>query len=295
MSLLFRSRVAMTLRFPLSTEWVGEGESTAEAVARAATSEAARKVFATWTIGQPRYRIAWADGGHHRATTWEAARLIAERDPGMVNDATACLWELLVETPRRFVEVAIQPRALEDPRFAWRIADVPAASHPTIAAALARVAGVRADDVVWDPFVGAGAELVERALLGPYASLEGTDLDARALASARRNLDAAGLVASLHKADALVHRPSAKRPLSLVITNPPMGRRAARVPGLADSLDRFVARTATLLAPGGRLVWLAPWPARSREVGARAGLRLDWARSVDMGGFDAEMQRWLRT
>ncbi len=226
---------------------------------------------------------------------WDTARLIAERDPELVNDPTSSLWELVVETERRFVDVAIAPRALEDPRFAWRLEDVPAASHPTIAAALARVAGVRPDDIVWDPFVGAGAELVERALLGPYRSLEGTDTDAPALAHARRNLDAAHVSgARLQRVDALVHRPGSGSAVSLVITNPPMGRRASRVPGLMDDLDRFVEHVSTLLAPGGRLVWLAPWPDRTRRVAEDAGLKLDWARSVDMGGFDAEMQRWTK-
>ena len=39
--------------------------------------------------------------------------------------------------------------------------------------------GARADDVVWDPFVGSGTELVERALAGPYARLLGSDTDPR--------------------------------------------------------------------------------------------------------------------
>jgi hypothetical protein len=74
-----------------------------------------------------------------------------------------------------------------------------------------------------------------------------------------------------------------------------MGRRASRASGLAITLDRFVAHAAELLAPGGRLVWIAPWPERSRSAALAAGLRLDRARIVDMGGFDAEMQRWLKS
>ena len=287
---LFRSRVALSFRFPLATEWVNEHEGPADAVARAVTGDTARAVFKTWTIGSPRYRIAWTEG-HRRAATWEAARLIAEREPTLVNDPTASLWELDVETQRRFVDVAIAPRGLADPRFSWRVEDVPAASHPTVAAALARVAGVRPDDVVWDPFVGAGAELVERALLGPYRSLEGTDVDTRALAHARRNLDAAGLPARLEHADALARRP---RGITLIITNPPMGRRASRVQGLMEDLDRFVTHAASVLEAGGRLVWLAPWPARTRRAAEDAGLKLHWSRTVDMGGFDAEMQRWSK-
>lgn len=291
MRALFGARTMLSFRFPLPTEWVTDGETPGDAIARAAASDAARAVLDTWTVGSVRYRIAWAGGGHRRAATWEAARAVAARAPALVNDPTASLWELVVGGDRRSVEVALAPRALDDPRFSWRRGDVPAASHPTIAAALARVAGPRADDVVWDPFVGSGAELVERALLGPCRSLSGTDLDERALAVSRDNLGAAGVEAHLERADALQHAP---RDVTLVITNPPMGRRAARVAGLADMLDRFVTHAASVLAPGGRLVWIAPWPKRARAAGERAGLTLEWSRVVDMGGFDAEMQRWRR-
>lgn len=169
---------------------------------------------------------------------------------------------------------------------------MPAASHPTVAAALARIAAVRGDDVVWDPFVGSGAELVERALLGPYQSLIGSDIDAHALQAAKENLDAAGVEARLEQADALAHAPEG---VTLVVTNPPMGRRASRTAGLADTLDGFLLHAASVLVPGGRLAWLAPWPKRARAAASRAGLKLEWARVVDMGGFDAEMQLWFRS
>jgi 23S rRNA G2445 N2-methylase RlmL len=290
MSALFAARTMLSLRFPLATEAVHEGEALQRAVARAVASEGAQRIFSTWTVGVVRYRIAWAARGHKRAA-WDTARAIGNLTPELVNDPTLSLWELVVATTRNAVDVAIAPRDLDDPRFAWRRRDVPAASHPTIAAALARVAGVRADDVVWDPFVGSGAELIERAIAGPYASLQGTDTDAGALASARENLHAAGVVALLEQKDALAHAP---RGVTLVITNPPMGRRASRTPRRADMLDSFVAYAASVLSPGGRLVWIAPSPSRARKVARDAGLTLDWARIVDMGGFDAEMQRWTR-
>ncbi|HXN31392.1 MAG TPA: HEAT repeat domain-containing protein [Polyangiaceae bacterium] len=292
MSALFAARTMLSFRFPLPTEWREEGEELLEeAIARVVAGVHAERIFSTWTVGAVRYRIAWGEGGHKRAASWQTAGAVARRAPAIINDPTASLWELLVTTGPRLVEVALVPRALADPRFAWRRRDVPAASHPTIAAALARVAGVRADDVVWDPFVGSGGELVERALSGPYASLAGSDIDASALSAARENLDAAGFPARLDQSDALAHAP---RGVTLILTNPPMGRRASRSPELADTLDRFVAHASSVLVPGGRLVWVSPSPKRTRAAAARAGLLLDWARIVDMGGFDAEMQRWIR-
>jgi 23S rRNA G2445 N2-methylase RlmL len=291
MQAMFASRAMLSFRFPLPAEWVPEGGTVEDAIARAVTSDASRALLATWTVGAPRYRVAWAQGGHQRARTWSLVRAIARRAPELVNDPTASLWEVVVEGGTRSVEVALAPRALDDPRFFWRKSSVPAASHPTIAAALARVAGVRDDDVVWDPFVGSGAELIERALLGPCRALLGSDVDVRALDAARENLAAAGVAARIELADALTHAPAG---VTLVLTNPPMGRRASRAAGLAVALDRFVAHAASVLVPGGRLVWVAPWPKGARAAGARAGLTLESARIVDMGGFDAEMQRWIR-
>ena len=288
---LFVARTMLAFRFPLPTEWTRAGEPPLEALARVATGAEAARIFAAFTEGPVRYRLAWAEGGHKRAAAWDAARAIAARAPQLVNDPTSSVWELRAAISERFVDVSLEPRSLDDPRFTWRRRDVPAASHPTIAAALARVAGVVADDVVWDPFVGAGGELVERGLAGPYQSLLGTDVDGRAVDAARENLRAAGVSASIRQADGLEGAPSG---VTLVITNPPMGRRAVRTGGIAEMLDRFVAHAASALAPRGRLVWIAPFPGRARATAERAGLRLDWAETVDMGGFDAEMQRWVK-
>jgi 23S rRNA G2445 N2-methylase RlmL len=237
-----------------------------------------------------RYRLAWAEGGRRRATTWEVTRAVAARAPALVNDPTSSNWEVVATAGEREVQLDLAPRGLVDPRFAWRKGDVPAASHPTVAAALARVANPLDGDVVWDPFAGSGAELVECGLLARCA-LFGSDTEARALAIARDNLSAAGLDARLERQDALDPAP---RGVTLVITNPPMGRRASRGEAVAELLDAFVAHAAGSLARGGRLVWMAPWPRRSRVAAERAGLSLEWARTVDMGGFDAELQRWRR-
>jgi 23S rRNA G2445 N2-methylase RlmL len=185
------------------------------------------------------------------------------------------------------VEIELVPR-FPDPRFTYRQADVPAASHPTIAAALARVAGVRPDDVVWDPFVGSALELIERARLGPYAALHGTDIDEGALEAARANLARAGIEAvQLVHADSTAKRP---RDVTLVLTNPPMGRRVARGE-LAPLMDRFVVSAREALVRGGRLVWLSPMPDRTRARLEAEGFTVDLARAVDMGGFSAELQR----
>ena len=281
-------RTATGFAFPLPQQRIADGEDASFAIARALASPEGKRVLTTWTRGRIRYRIAWAGGGHKRAVVWSAAKRAADLDADLVNDPTESVWEATVRLGPRSVDVELSPRALDDARFAYRVTDVPAASHPTIAAALARMAGVDARDVVWDPFVGSGTELVERAKLGPYARLVGTDVDPAALTGARTNLDAAHVDrAELHLADATTFAPHG---VTLILTNPPMGRRVVRSTELGKLLDRFVDHAAEVLVPGGRIVWLSPLPARTRARAEANGLDLEDARMVDMRGFSAELQ-----
>ncbi len=120
-----------------------------------------------------------------------------------------------------------------------------------------------------DPFVGSAGELVERARLGPARALMGSDTDDRALESARSNLEAAGVHAHLHRVDALDWHPN---DVTLIITNPPMGRRASRTSGLAAMLDRFVAQPPERLSRAG---------ASSGSRHGRPGTRRRFAKRAD--------------
>ena len=51
-----------------------------------------------------------------------------------------------------------------------------------------------------------------------------------------------------------------------------------------------VQRAFEVLAPGGRLSWISPFPVRTRAVAAACGFGLERALDVDMGGFSAELQ-----
>ncbi|HVJ88448.1 MAG TPA: hypothetical protein VM580_01515, partial [Labilithrix sp.] len=81
--------------------------------------------------------------------------------------------------------------------------------------------------------------------------------------------------------------------VTLIVTNPPMGRRVHRGTH-GDLLERFVSHAASVLTPGGALVWLVPEPGRIHERAAAAGLDLTRAFTVDMGGFSAELGVYLK-
>lgn len=292
--------VALTLEQPLAALWRARTLMTAGielplaagdlalAIAGALSDDRTFAALRALTRGPIRWRLDFAGGGHRRAVVWRAAQAARARQPALVNDPTATTWDAVVVDDHH---LEVRPRRLVDPRFAWRVRDVPAASHPTLAAALARTAGVRADDVVWDPFVGSGAELVERGLLGPFRRLIGSDLDPRALDAARANLEAAGFLdrAELSVADATAHRPPG---VTLVISNPPLGRRLrGDAPAL---LEHFLGHVAGVLVPGGRLVWITPVPARTARAARAAGLVAGAGFTVDLGGFDGRLETWTR-
>ncbi len=292
---IWRARTFLHCGFPLPPERIsGGGELGFEAaVVRALTSDEAMSIFETFTRGPVRWRLEWADAGHRRAGTLRVARAIAARRPQLVNDPRDAPWEAVVHERDDRVTVELWPVGMVDPRFAYRVRTVPASSHPTIAAALARVGGMKRDDVVWDPFGGAGAELVARARLGAYRERIGSDVDADALAAAEENVAAAKLQrVRLKRADARVFVPG--RPVSLVITNPPMGRRIPSDAKGEKLLASVIGRAAAVLVPGGRFVWMSPRPKVTAEIAAERGLVLREHAAVDMGGLDVEMQLFVK-
>ena len=264
---------ALAIRTATHVSFPSREKDIVEAVAKS-------KELRAFTKGRPiRFRVA----GTTRAEAWKIAERTRDAAEDVVNDPRASTWEVFAEDGG----VELVPRGYEDERFAYRTEMVPASSHPTIAAAIALVAPRKANDVVWDPFVGAGAELVERARLGPYARLVGTDIEAMAVQAARRNLANAGVKdATIEEGDALAYDVSPKP--TLIITNPPMGRRVQRGTH-KDVLERFVERAAAVLAPGGHLVWTVPEPKKIEAKARRVGLSLQRSWSIDMGGFQADL------
>lgn len=284
------------LRTAAKVELLG-GEARIEdgdVAAAAAIALASRNTYALLravTVGSVRYRLAWPGGAHRRADTFRVALEVSRLRPELVNDPRDAPWEARLEIEQRAgrVRVWLSPNALPDPRFDYLEERAEGASHPTVAAALARLGGVRADDVVWDPFCGAGTELVERARLGPYAQLYGTDVDGRIAGLARATLQRAGLRdARIHHGDALLERPP--HAPTLVVTNPPLGRRVGRDRDPGTLLCDLAAHLPNVLAPGARVVWLSPQPDRTARALVAAGFRVTDGLRVDLGGIFAERQ-----
>jgi precorrin-6B methylase 2 len=246
--------------------------------------------ISAWTDGPPRFRLAWAGGGKRRSLVMRIAQRLRARGSALVNDSREVAWTFEVDLSRG--HIVCRPRA--DPRFTYRLADVPAASHPTVAAALAWVADPQAGDTVWDPFCGSGTELVECAHRSEGLHLRGTDLSADAIAIARRNVEAAHIDAAslvLARGDACRDLPpEVEGGVDVILCNPPLGRRIAREGGLSPLLRAFVDHGAPQLRPGGRIVMLSAQPSVTADAARRSGLHPHDHTEIDMGGFSVALQ-----
>jgi len=234
----------------------------------------------------PRARLKFTGQGHQRAAVWDLQTRFVQESLPLIADPTAAAWELSVDLGQGRLDII--PKQFNDSRFSWRVQELPTASHPTIAAALAFTAGVQPEDVVWDPFVGSALELIERALLGPYRIMYGTDTDERALSAARANIAAAKIKhVTLYARDATT---APVRDLTLVLTNPPLGARLVRDGTLGALLEATMSHGWRLLRPGGRWVWLSPMPAHTASFAHHLGFSVERRGAVDVGGLKPELQ-----
>jgi tRNA G10 N-methylase Trm11 len=81
--------------------------------------------------------------------------------------------------------------------------------------------------------------------------------------------------------------------VTLIVSNPPMGRRVQRG-DVAPLLGDFLASAGGLLQPGGRLVWISPLPRVTQPAARAAGLVCRRAEPLDMGGFTGQLEVWVR-
>jgi 23S rRNA G2445 N2-methylase RlmL len=289
---LYSLRCFGTLSFVLGTvENVDEEASSIEMLAQVITSPTSQRLLETFTEGSLRYRLDFVGKGHQRG----AVRLVANRAyalcPEILNDARNAPWTIAIHPTGRGSTIELSPRLSPDPRFTYRQQDVPAASHPPLAACMARIAGPHSGEVVWDPFCGSGLELIERSLRGGVKRVFGTDLSADAIGITKKNFAAARVKSVDAKFICCDFRDFAKieglgpDTVTLVITNPPMGKRVP-IPNLRGLMEDLFSVASTVLQPGGRLVFANPLRLECRD----RSLKLLSRQTVDFGGFNCRLE-----
>jgi 23S rRNA G2445 N2-methylase RlmL len=266
-----------------------------DALASVMTSPVSRSVLAAFAEGSIRYRLEFVSKGHRRG----AVRLLANRAyamcPDILNDPRSAPWSMDLHPTGHGISVELRPKLTPDPRFNYREDDIRAASHPPLAACMARLGGRVNNEIVWDPFCGSGLELIERTLLGGVQSIYGTDLSPDAIAISRANFAAAQVKAVQSRFSCCDFRDYAKvdglgpRSVTLMLTNPPMGRRI-RVLNMRGLFADLFAVAAEVLKPGGRLVFANPL----RIEPVNSLLKLEYRKVVDLGGFNCRLEMYLK-
>jgi tRNA (guanine6-N2)-methyltransferase len=141
----------------------------------------------------------------------------------------------------------------------YKTAHLPGSLRPAAAAALAWLSEPDDRDVVLDPFCGAGTILIERAHLGRYARLIGSDHDPAAIRAARANVGPRYKPIDLEGWDAGAI-PLGDASVNAIITNLPWGARYSTHGENRRLYPDWIAEFDRLLAVGGRMVLLtAEW------------------------------------
>ncbi|MEI7863999.1 MAG: methyltransferase [Chthoniobacterales bacterium] len=307
LAMLYEMRCFATVGIRIGLIENGTGSEWEDALAGCIASSTARKIMLAATNGAPRYRVDFPARGHQRGAIRNVVQQAHALAPELLNDARQAPWSVDV-TPvgsgprkQRDALVELRPRLYPDPRLGYRQDDISAASHPPLAACMARLAAQASPDseeprqVIWDPFCGSGLELIERSMLGGVSAVHGTDLDPAAIGIARANFEAAGLEnvsgmftrCDFRNAEELAG--IAPGSITLVITNPPLGRRI-RVKDMPGLIADLLLAATKALEPGGLLVFTNPL----RDGPSSPSLKLEYRQTVDLGGFDCQLEMYSK-
>jgi 23S rRNA G2445 N2-methylase RlmL len=274
----------------------GDEANTVDQLAKVIASAPSQRLFESLTDGPIRYRLEFSTRGHQRSIVRQLTNRVYALSPRLLNDSRNAPWEINIFQTQSGLSVELSPRLRPDPRFAYRRRDIPAASHPPLAACMARLAGRQDGDIVWDPFCGSGLELIESTLLGSVQHLFGTDRSEEAILIAQENLRSAWKTSLQTTFTCCDFRDFedvtglGPNTVSLIITNPPMGRRVP-VADLRALIEDLFSVAATVLRPGGRLVFANPLPVKP----AGHLLHLDFRQKVDLGGFHCHVEKYSKT
>ena len=226
------------------------------------------------------------DHGRRRALIGELIPVLDATTAQLVNSPSHYMVELrLLLRPDTF-QLLARLCTLPDQRFAYRLADVPAALDPVVAAGLVRsLPNIAPDARVLDPCCGSGTLLIERGLLAPYGELVGIDIASQAVRAARGNAAAAGLQrTSFCPGDAA--ELDLQGPFDELIANLPFGIRAGDHTANQAVYAALFRQLPDLLAPRARILLYTQEQKLTHRLFARTkALRLSRTFRVEAGGL----------
>ncbi|HAV13219.1 MAG TPA: hypothetical protein DCX06_06995, partial [Opitutae bacterium] len=167
---LYQLRTIGSVNFVLGIVAKNEAQHT-DALATIIASELTQLLCQKLTEGQARYRLQFMRAKVPPRKVQAIANAAFALCPDLLNDPRKSPWAIEVYPEKVGQSVELRPRVQPDPRFTYRVDDVPASTHPPLAAAMAQMAGIQEKESIWDPFCGSALELIERARLGEVDSI----------------------------------------------------------------------------------------------------------------------------
>lgn len=242
------------------------------------------------------FRITTKRSGVHPFTSIDVQRRAGAAVVARYGLAVSLLdfdCEVRVDVTGRRCLVGVQLTRLPLSRRHHKPYNPRAALKANVAYALLRLAGVDRGRLL-DPFCGSATIPLEAAAAYPGLQVEASDASPAAVEGARANLAAAGHAEAIPVfCRDLSDLPDAypAGTFDAIVTNPPYGVRLGLGMDYVPFYRRFLDVSAHLLAPGGRLVFLA-WKRgvvdlanRSARHGPRRPLRRVHVRVVETGGI----------
>jgi 23S rRNA G2445 N2-methylase RlmL len=252
--------------------------------------------------GRPTYRLVVQMTGEHGYRRIDARKALAQGLTGKLpaswphveENAAVEVW-LTIDGATAVCGLRLSDRTMR--HRAYKMEHLPASLRPTIAAAMVRLAGARAGQVVLDPMCGAGTILAEQFELGRQRRLGplhvwGGDRDAAALRAAGANLRRLGQ-ALLARWDA-ARLPLANESVDRVVSNPPFGKQLSRPEEIGPLYRNVLRDYDRVLRPEGRAVLLVSELGLLKEAARGVGWKALQQVRVRVLGQPASLTVWRK-
>jgi 23S rRNA G2445 N2-methylase RlmL len=239
-----------------------------------------------------RFRVIARQVGEHEFRRVDVKRAVElgieeRRDHTWRLDETAAdveFWTTQIED-----ELLVAVR-LSDERMRhrdYKIAHRPGSLRPSVAAAMAWLSETRDDDILLDPFCGVGTVLIERAHMGRYRNLIGSDRDSAAIRAARENIGPRYKPIEVHEDWDAGALPLADASVTKIVTNLPWGIKHGSHATNRRLYGDWIAELNRVLRQNGKMVLLTAEWRLMRELIDRGQLAVEKMFRVSVLGFSA--------
>lgn len=252
--------------------------------------------------GKPTYWLVAQMTGEHGYRRIDARKALADGLAGVFpaswkaaeENASVEVW-LTIHGNQAVCGLRLSDRTMR--HRTYKTEHMPASLRPTVAAAMARLAGTGPEMVVLDPMCGAGTILAEQVELARQRGFDrltiwGGDIERSALLAASANL-------KRFRPDLLAIWDACRLPLpqgsvDRIICNPPFGKQLSNPEEIGPLYRRMITEWDRVLKPDGRAVLLVAEPAALLDAIRPVGWGAQKQYRIRVLGLPALLSVWRK-